>query len=216
MRKKIVIFLLLLMLPITNVKGGYCKYSDIAKYKGLASNISTYYDYKEMDNKIEFSVNLINLNESLYIIDTTTNKRYNYKSNELTISGYNSGQTIKFNVYTNDKNCFDQLLYTIRVNLPDYNPYYKDEICNGFDNYIYCQKWYKHSLNYDEFVKKVNKYKESLKEQPIIEQPIDEKISLFEIILDIWLEYYYIFLIPIILICTLTIYIVNKKSDIYN
>ena len=216
MKKKIVIFLLALIIPTINVEGFYCKYSDIAKYKGLASNISTYYDYEETGNNISFSVTLTNLNENLYIVDTTNNKYYYYKSNELTISGYKPGQTIKYNVYTTDSNCSEKLLYTIRIILPDYNPYYKDNVCNEVNNYIFCQKWYKHDLDYNSFVKKVVQYKESLKNEPVIEQPnIEDEYGLFQIFIDIWIDYYHVFLISIIAICGVVIYVTNKKSNIY-
>lgn len=216
MKKKVVIFLLTLIIPFTNVEGFYCKYSDIAKYKGLASNISSFYDYEENENGIVFSVTLVNLNENLYIIDTTSNKRYDYKSNELTISGYEPGQTIKYNVYTTNKNCSEQILYTIRIILPDYNPYYNDTVCEGVSSYLFCQKWYKHNLDYDSFTQKVNDYKDSLRKETVIEQPIiDDGYGLFQIIIDIWIDYYYIFLISIIAICGIVIYFINKKSNIY-
>jgi len=216
MNKKIVIFLLALLVPIVKADGFYCKYSDLAKYKWLASNINTYYEYYETENEITFSINIVNMNEDLYIIDTTNNKRYNYKSNEFQISGYVPGQLVKYNVYTDKNNCSGELLYTIRVKLPDYNPYYKDNICDGMDNYIYCQKWYRHNLNYDSFIKKVQDYKESLKKDIVDEEPIvDEEYGIIQILIQIWIEYYYIFLISIILVCGVTIYVTNKKSNIY-
>lgn len=214
--KKVVIFLLALFIPFISVKGFYCKYSDIAKYKGLASNINTYYDYEEKGNSITFSIKLVNLHKDLYIVDTNNNKRYDYKSQELTITGYYPGQTVKFSVYATDENCSNQILYTIRVVLPDYNKYYNDPVCQDVSNYIFCQKWYKHNLEHDSFVKKVNQYKDSLVKKPIIEDKTEVSgYSIFQMLLDFWIKYYYLFLIPIIIICSLIIYFVNKKNNIY-
>ena len=214
-KRIIFLFLLTFLIPITNVNGFYCKFSEISRYKSLASNISTFYDYQETETGVTFTITLVNLNKELYIIDATNNKKYNYTSNELTISGYNPGQTVKYNVYTINEDCNDELLYTIRVVLPDYNPYYNDQVCEGVD-YIYCQKWYKHNLDYNLFVNKVNAYKGSLIQEPIIEPIIEpEEYGLLTALLDILLSYYHVILITVIVICSTIIYVTNKKSDIY-
>lgn len=217
MKKVIVIFFLTLLIPITSVSGYYCKYSEIAKYKGLAANISTAYSYQEKDNNVTFSITLVNLNEELYIVDTSSNKRYDYKMDEITISDYKPGQTIKYNVYATNENCSSDLLYTIRVNLPDYNPYYSDPLCEGLENYIYCKKWYKHNLSYKAFKDKVETYRKSLNRNITIEEEIessDENI-LLKLIIDLWINYYYIILLVIIIVCSIVIYNINKKSNIY-
>lgn len=101
--------------------------------------------------------------------------------------------------------------------MPDYNPYYNDPICVGIEDYAYCKKWTKQKLNYDEFVKKATAYKASLTDTPIIEEeiPVVEENLLLKAFLDFLLKYYHIILITIILICSIIIYNVNKKSDIY-
>lgn len=216
MKRKIFIFLLAFLIPIINVNAYYCKNSEISRYKGLASNIGTFYEYQEDGNKLTFSITLVNLSDELYIVDVTNNKKYIYENEEITISGYSPGVTVKYNVYAVNENCSDDLLYTIRVVLPNYNPYYSDSICEGLDDYILCQKWHKHNLSYKSFVNSVNKYRESLVEKPIEEIPsIDPQYGLLDAILDVVSKYYYIILITIIIVCSIGIYINNKKSDIY-
>lgn len=214
MKKFLFAFLLFLLIP-NNIKSYYCKFDEISRYKSLASNINTYYDYIENDGNISFTITLVNLNEELYIVDSTTNKKYFYNNSELSISGYSAGQSIKYYVYATNQNCNDDLLYTIRINLPDYNPYYSDDVCNDVNNYIYCKKWYKHSLNYEQFVDKVNSYKQSLikPDVPIIDDSND--LGLWDIIIEIWVKYYYLILLPIIVICGIVIYCGNKKNNIY-
>jgi len=216
MKRFLIIFLLTLFIPNIKVDAFYCKYNEISRYKNLASNITTYYDYTEKEDNVTFTITLVNLNKDLYIVDSTTNKKYTYKNNELSITNYSPGQTVKYYVYTTNENCSDELLYTIRVNLPDYNPYYDDIICEGVNNYIYCTKWYKHNLNYEQFVAKVNSYKQSLIKPPepsIPEEPTG--LGLLDIVLEIWIRYYYIILLAIITSCSIIIYNTNKKSDIY-
>lgn len=213
--KRIFVFLLIFLIPTTSVKG-YCFYNETARYKGLASNISASYEYVEKDGKLTFSITLNNLSEELYIIDAVTQKRYDYKSNEITIDNYEPGQTVKYEVYATNKFCSKDLLYTIRINLPGYNPYYSDPICEGLTDYIYCKKWHKHDLKYESFVKKVQDYKQSLIQEEIKEEPtVPNTNVVLQAILDVLLKYYQVILISIITICSVTIYIVNKKSNIY-
>lgn len=215
MKKKIIIFLLMLIIPTNNIEGFYCKYSDIAKYKGLASNITTFYEYIENENNLTFSITLVNLNENLYIVDATSDEKYYYDNNELTIYDYEPGQVVKYKVYSTDENCANEVLYTIRVILPDYNPFYMDPVCDGISNYVFCQKWYKNNLDYDSFVAKVNSYKESLNKEIIIEQDkfIDE-YNFWDSIISFWNDYYHVISISIILLCGIFICIANKKNDI--
>lgn len=216
--KKIIFMLILFLIPVIGVEGFYCKYSDLAKYKGLASNINATYDYIETENGVTFSITLVNLNSYIYIVDTVDEKKYSFNgNNEITISGYSPGQTVKFKVYSTDSNCAKELLYTIRVVLPNYNSYYKDPLCNGVEEHIYCQKWSKNNISYEEFVKKINSYKDSLIKPPVIEEEknITEENVLLKMFLDFLLKYYYIILLTIIIICSIIIYKVNKKSDIY-
>ena len=212
--KRIFVFLLMFFIPVTTIQGFYCKYSEISKYKNLASNINTHYDYVETDSGVSFSVTLTNLTEELYIVDVINDKTYTHSEDELTITGYEPGQTVKYYVYTTNENCSDKLLYTIRVILPSYNPYYNLEICNGIENYIYCQKWYGHNLKYDDFVNKVNDYKLSLIKKPTEPTP-QVQSGVWFYILKWFIDYYYIVLPTIIVVSSVIIYYVNKKSDVY-
>jgi len=215
MKRIYLLFLLTFLIPITNVDGYYCKYSELSRYKSLASNISTTYDYVEEKNDLTFSITLVNLNQDLYIVDNTTDKVYNYSGNELTISGYKPGVTVKYSVYAKDVDCSDTLLYTIRVVLPGYNPYYSDPICEGITNYAYCQKWYNHNLDYETFKNRVTNYKNGLVEQPIIVPGTVDEYSIWDAILDVIIRYYYVIIVSIIIVCGTVVYINEKRSDVY-
>lgn len=213
--KKIVIFGLLFMICSIKVDALYCSYSDINYLKQFAANINISYDYIEENNDVTFKVKLVNLHPELYIVDQM-NKQYNYKNNELIIDGYRSGQTIQFKVYSTREYCSGELLRTIRLTLPSYNKYYKNEVCRGVENYTLCSRWSSHNLNQDDFVKKVNAYKESIKKDPpIIEQPVEEETSIMPFFIKILLKFYYIPLILVIIGCGIGIYIENKKDNAY-
>lgn len=211
--KKILIFMLLLIFPLVKVNGYYCNYQDVAKYKKIASNINYSYEYIETDNDVVFKITLVNLDPSLYLKDSKSNVYY-YTSSEIVVDG-KSGENISFYVYPTDTFCKKESLYTIRIQLPTYNKFYKDEICKGIETYELCNKWSTHNLSYEKFTSKVISYKESLKKDEIIIEVNDEK-TILDYIIKFAIDYYYVILILIIFICSTIIYIKNKKSDIYN
>lgn len=215
MKKFFLVGLFLLLLPIMRIKAFYCRYSDISYLKKVASNINTSYDYVETTEGVTFSITLTNLNSELYLVDSL-NKRYDYKDNELTISGYHPGQTIQFKVYTTRQFCEKELLSTIRLTLPSYNPYYKDKVCSGLEDYNLCNRWSSHGLSYTDFVKRVNQYKQSLiKEQPIEPEPVTQDNSIIQFIARLLVDYYYIILGIVIIGCSVGIYVMNKKNNTY-
>lgn len=204
---KKIIFSVLLFVPFI-VSARSCSYTEIADLKKVASNITSKYEYV-MGDDVTFNITLTNLNDQIYIVDG--GKRYDYTQNELTISGYKNGSKVKYYVYA--VKCDKVLLNTIIINLPTYNKYYQDKVCEGASNYQLCQKWVNVDLDYDSFVSKVNKYKASLINQ---EKKPTEEINEKSILLELLLNYYYIPLIVIIVYCGIKIYIINKESDIYS
>lgn len=210
------LWLVCLFLFITPVNAFYCRYEDLSYYKKLASNINVSYDYEETDNNIIFTVVITNLQPNYYIVDVSTGIRYNYTGQDILISGYRSGQSIQYTVYTTHTNCEDQILNTIRLTLPTYNAFYKDAVCEGVSDYSLCNRWSSHGLDYYAFTRKVNQYKASLneKEMPNEKEEIPDN-SIVQWIIRFVGEYYYIFLVIIIVSSGIGIYIINKKDSMY-
>lgn len=204
---KKIIFCVLLFMPFI-VSAGKCSYSEIADLKKIASNITSKYEYVE-NEEVTFNITLANLSKKIYVVEDKT--RYDYVDNEIVITGYESGKKVKYYVYSVD--CDKVLLNTIIINLPYYNEYYQDSLCNGIENYQLCQKWANVEMDYATFVNKVTKYKESLKRN---DDNISDDINEKSILLELLLKYYYIPLILIIIVCGIKIYIINKQSDIYS
>lgn len=216
MKKIFLVFILLLLIPITKVNGASCSYSELARLKQIASNVNFSYDYVENDTSAQFTVTLNNLNDEIYFIDQSTQRRYNYESDEITISNYIDGQTIRYAFYSTNSNCQDEPLYIIRVILPYYNSYYKDEVCIGAEDYDLCQKWYGHNLNHDEFVKKVTEYKNSLidRTDPPNEEEIPNSVSFLQLITDFLIDYY-VYIIIVFTLGLIAILAIRKKGDDY-
>lgn len=208
--KKIILFLICFLIFSSNAKAS-CSYSEIARLKKLATNVNISYDYEIKNKEALFNITITNLTKDIYIYDTFNDKKYTDQK-EITVPGYIDGVTYRFHIKSNNKDCIDDLLLTKFVDLPQYNKYYGDSICSGIEDYVLCQRWGSFKVkDYEEYVSNINAYKESLK--VIEEKPVIEKeIGLLEKIYDILVEYYYVGLILIIVVC-LTIIIVKSKKD---
>ena len=216
MKKIFLIFFLTLFIPLNKVNGASCNYQEIVRLKKIASNVNVSYVYSE-NNGIKFHITLVNLNKDIYFVDSTTRKKHLYINNEITISNYNDGEKVTYTFYSNDINCTEKPLYTISISLPAYNEFYKDKVCEGAESYNLCQKWSNHNYDYDTFVKKVQNYKlqNIEKEKEPVEEPVVTN-SLFQIILQYLVDYYYIFLMLLIIGSVIGIRVIDKQSDIYN
>lgn len=215
MKKYIGIFLMLLFLPLVKVKG-ICNNSQIVNMNKLAKNVTSSYEYYKEGDTIKFKVTLTNLDRSLLIYDGIKRKEYTNKSGEMTISGYEPGTTIRYLIFAKDTSCTDQTLATIYVNLPFYNPYYNDKLCEQVPDYKYCQKWVKMPFKYEKFKQNLEieiKSREAKKQSE--KEPIKEDYSIFSIIYSWYIQYYYIFLPLVILICALEMYHLNKKNQLF-
>ena len=189
-----------------------CSNNDETKFQEMAKNITTTYDYIESNGNVTFNITFSNIPEGFIIKDKTNEIDYPYSNNEITLSGFKAGTSYRFDYYTNDILCQYDRLYTKYVNLPHYNPYYGDVICNGI-NYKYCNKWQKINMTYDQFVKDVSDYRKSLE---IVENNERQIIKgFFDYIIEIYIRYYYIILPVFIGFAIFYIIYYNRKHDLF-
>lgn len=212
---KIMVLIAFFVFCPKNVKALLCDNEEKVRWQSLAQNVTYSYDAIEKDGKVTFSVTFSNLVDGLMIMDDKTSKEHPYTKPELTITGLRANTSYRYGVYTTEYRCKYQLLYTIYVNIPPYNPYHKDSLCEGIENYKLCQKWTQITYSYDEWKQKVTKYKESLKEEKPIEEEEKGELSLIEKIIDIYGKTYYIVLPLIIGIGGIIIYVYNKKRNLF-
>lgn len=206
---KYIMLMFFVIIP-SNIKA-LCTNSENVRLKSIASNINVIYEPIEENNNVTFNVTLTNLTNEISIRDLTNKKDY-VQNGELSINGYSYGKTYKFRVYANTNNC-NGAIDMIYVTLPSYNPYYNDNACSDIKEYKLCQKWTTMNLNYDEFINKINKYKESKKSTKPITKKDDR--GLFDIIIDFVINYYYIVLGIIVIIGTIIIIIRKRKYSLF-
>jgi len=205
----LVVIFILLCFPVIKVNAFTCPFSEISRLRRIVNNINTSIDYREGNGTIDFLITLVNLHSDIYLIDSN-GRVIEYTDSQVTLSGYGSGENVRFEAHTRITYCEDIFIGTIRVNLPVYNPFYRDAVCRGLENFRLCSKWSNHGLSYSDFVRAVNEYRASL-ENPVINEENPREVSFFEILLEV-INIYYTILIIIIISGSLGIYVLKRKE----
>lgn len=122
-----------------------CSFERGAELSRIASNVQLSYNYK-LEYGLEYDVHITNLTNDVYAMDNFGNvftgngditKHYSHDEN---VSFY-SGDTIYYNIYSNDDNCKGEYLMKKYITLNDYNEYSTSPECLKYPDFKYCQKW---------------------------------------------------------------------------
>lgn len=201
MTKKI-LTLILLMSPL--IIKAQCQSETLSENKQLASNINSYYDYNEETKT--FNATIYNISPNIYLYMDNQEYYPNPETKEIYFQNLTPGQTLDLKAYSKDE-CDGYRLYTIYINLPYYNKYYGDPICQNNKNKL-CEKWVNtNNLTYEDFLKQVTVQSE--KQQT--EKPTDNTIAEYSF-LEFLGDYYMIILLCIIGFGSYAIYILDKKN----
>lgn len=212
---KICLFAIALILPIKVL--GACTVDDKLRYSTLATNITTSYDYVENNDSVTFSVTIHNVHKDLLVKDNSNNKTYSSNNNDLnnfTITNLKDGTNYSFGIYTKSGDCSYRTFNTIYINLPKYNKYYKDPLCEGLKEFNLCQRWGENgNITYNTFKTKIEEYKKKDAINNTDKVNDEEKTTLLEIIGDFWAKYYLYITLGTIITLTPIIIIANKKNS---
>ncbi|MFV0250358.1 MAG: hypothetical protein ACK5HP_04945 [Bacilli bacterium] len=207
----IILLFLILVIPI-NIKAAVCSNNDKVRLASLASNVEFSYNYEEQNDDVIFSITINNIHEDLIIKDVKHNKIYNYQGNEIILYNFEDGLSYAFEFYSEYNFCGGIKINNKYVNLPSFNKYYNDSVCIGIENYKYCKKWQKITLNYEEFVSNVEQYNASL----IKEETSNIQVKgFYDYIIEFYTSYYYIVLPLLIISGIVIIYYYNKKNSLF-
>lgn len=211
MKKYLELFLLFFLIIVfpKNVNAS-CSDEQIIRLNKLAKNIKLSYSYTEKNDAVKFNIVITNLNKDLVIIDRYTNKEYNL-SGEVTINNINQNTENMFYIYPSDKQCNDDLLSTKTIEIPYYNKYYNDKICNNMEQYYFCQKFSNKSYEYEYIYEKIT---EINKKNNNTEKTKTTEKSIFSNIAYLYSKYYYLILPILITISCYGIYKKNKEDDL--
>lgn len=214
MKRLRVILLICLFMLVPSIVCARCDYNEKSNLQALASNLGFSYNYTETDeginSKVKFSITVTNMRPEIYVVDQSNVRVYYYNnSNEFTINNYNPGTTTRFIVYGNVGECKGVELLNNYVTLPPYNRFYKDNVCIGANGYKLCNRWIMNDLSYNEFVKKVEEYKLSVRVEPSLE----EEKNIIEMIMDFLSKYSFYLFGGIILVCSGLIIYLKRKDD---
>lgn len=214
MIKKIyqLLFLLFCLIPVS-IKAD-CTLEEKIRLKALASNIDFSYSYVMNDNDyLTFNITITNLHPDLYIYDNNKlTYYYHNKDNETTISGYDQGSSVRFDIISNYGSCKGEILFTNYVALPHYNRFYKNPLCQGIEEHNLCKKWNLVNLGNEEFETKIKAYKKSLEQE---EEPIEhnQENDVMFAILDFIAKYNIYIFGGIIVIGSGLIFYLKRKDD---
>lgn len=161
-KKLLILIISLLFIPCT-VLAEECTSDQINRYKKLANEIQTTFDYVEDSEGVKFNINFYNVYKELYLVDYKTFDSlaiYKNTNSPIIAQGYAPGKTYSLSVLNDGSTCEQTIITRISVTTPNYNKYYSDPLCEGIETYSYCQKWSNiGNVSYDEFKKNVSNYK---------------------------------------------------------
>ncbi len=145
-----------------------CNNADKAELNKMAYNVTANYEIVDIydgqmedfessttpttiDNYVRgLRINILNITEDIYVKVTSKNddtvKTYNYSDTENGIVSFETKDVEELNTYTievysNKASCKDELQRTLTLQTPMFNFYSQLEICEGKQDYYYCQEF---------------------------------------------------------------------------
>lgn len=200
MKKIIIILICLFAFPIYGHAESFCDNKTDSEIKSIVSNVVIAYEINtNANNNPYFTIYLTNLGSDMFIIDTASGKSYKGFSatkSELIINTTDSGKH-SFEIYS--FKCKDKM-GTKSVNLPVYNEYYLDELCEGLEAYKQCRKWSGYTASRNQFEEDIRQIKEKLKKIEESKQGTKTEKVWFSKIVKVFLRIWWLIII-IILLC---------------
>ena len=168
------------------------------------------YRFSKVKNEsdVTYTIYFYNLTENMYMTDSNGNVYTNSKIEKL-----KPGSSFVINLYASSNTyCEGYKIYSKTISVPYYNPYFGSDLCKEYENYALCKEDVNVTISQEEFEKKLNSYKEIIKDEEIIEIIDDtkenEEFSLYEFIKDY--KYYINSILVSIMIILITIVIINQ------
>lgn len=157
---------LTLMLPLLGMSRTYasCTQEEINEFIKIKDEYKITYEF-DKDTKT-YTLNLIRANPDMYdyIIYLKGNLTCNDINEKETECLYFSPGTYRIEIVGQTNTCSDTLK-ELTLELPKYNEYSEDPLCEGIEEFVLCQSTYDKEIDYDTFVSRVNTYKRTKQEK---------------------------------------------------
>ena len=156
-----------------------CSYERQAELSRIASNVGFSYNYEMVNSYPEFTVNINNITNDIYIEENILGQTI-YGVGEKQLHYYNDNLSISFDIYSNDQSCRGEKLLTQYITLPKYNFFSTSDECKEYPSFQYCAMWLNTTINVDQFNDALKAYKHEHATKTETKEPsLQEKILKF-------------------------------------
>lgn len=219
MKFRLLCLLFTLLLPINTfalyeITDSRCTTDMKISLREKAINV-TYKLNKIVNKKVTYEIQLLNIDEDMYIVDSFTNNKYTIKNNK--IENITPGLTVNLDIYASNNNyCEGYKMTTKIVNIPYYNKYSSNELCKGYETYILCKETSNINIDEKEFNTRMKSYINSLKQEDNTKKEELEKKEVqnngFDFITFLTEYNLYISLFLVIILTILIVIIINDMN----
>jgi len=223
--KKVFSFLLIVSLSLVfkinvNALDTACTQAEQLRLRQVASLTSFKYDLVDYGYAIFFDVTISGFTSDMYAIVPDENYKFSYVEGTNTSKAVDfiPGETYKLEFYaTAATKCPGVKIITKYLQIPPYNYYSENPICDGHEDYILCQKYtnlYKSIKSEEDFVARVQQYIDSLEDDSSKDNQKDDdkQISFLESTILFLGKYYMYIFIPIIVVGTAGIIVIQRQK----
>lgn len=165
--KYLIYTIMLLLLCISNTYAA-CTEEEIKEFKKIEDQYTVKYEFDKTSKTYTIYFNT-------YQPDKYRFQIYSEKKIECTKLDENISKCINFppeeydvEIYGVTSTCKD-VLKTITLDLPQYNKYSDDPLCEGIEEFVLCNPTYKKEIDYETFVSRVETYKKTKEKQEKLE-----------------------------------------------
>lgn len=205
-KTKYVLFLIIVCL-FPNVVHADCSYERMAELSRIASNVQFSYDYEFVDNTVKYYVNITNVTNDIYIIDSEDNE---FRLKKEFYREYSFLNKVDFSIYSNDSSCRGEKILDKHISFPYYNEFSMLPECKEYPDFPLCGTWTATgNLIEDDFYKQFASYVNDEQED---DNDKSKKKSTMQVILDKLNETKFILLLCSLLIIILLFVLKKVKK----
>lgn len=136
--------------------------SDIKILLREKASLVAYKTNKNTTESITYEIQLLNLDDDIYILNQLDNKIYT-KQNSI-IKNIIPGSTVTLSIYgSNNTYCEGYKVITKTVVIPYHNKYSTNDLCIGYESYALCNEFSNINITEEEFKTRMEIYIASLK-----------------------------------------------------